>query len=323
MRIALVLRPLTEQTMALARQIGATDIVTVLPQEGRSGPVWDFQAIVRHKKRIEDAGLTWSVVESVPIPDRVKLGLPGRDEDIEHYCQTIRNLGAAGIPVMCYNWMAVFGWMRTSFTTRTRGGAHTSSYDHNLMVNAPLTEHGEVKEDLLWDTLEYFLKRVIPVAEEAGVKQGLHPDDPPLSPIRGVSRIITSVEAYDRVLDIVPSEVNAVTFCQGNFKAMGVNVPDAIRHFAGQGKIAFAHFRDLKGQVPVFEEAFHDDGDTDMAAAMRAYLESGFEGPIRPDHVPLLAGEADDTPGYTLMGRLYAVGYMKGLLDGMGATDRG
>ncbi len=315
MKLALVLRPFTNERLQLARQIGVTDIVTVLPQEEKTGPVWDFQAILRHRKRIEDIGLTWSVVESVPISDRIKLGLEGRDADIDHYCQTIRNLGAAGIPIMCWNWMAVFGWMRTSMTTRTRGDALSSSYDHALMENAPLTEHGEVGEERLWESLEYFLKRVIPVAEEAGVKQGLHPDDPPLSPIRGIARIVTSIEAYDRILNLVPSEAHGLTFCQGNFKAMGADIPAAIRHF--DSRIHFAHFRDLKGTVPTFEETFHDAGETDMAACIRAYNDIGFDGPIRPDHVPVLAGEANDTPGYTLMARLYAVGYMKGLIDGV------
>ena len=165
--------------MALARQIGVTDLVTTLPN---GGPIWDFDAIVHHKERIADAGLTWSVVESLPISDRITLGLEGRDEDIDAYCQTIRNLGAAGIGIMCWNWMAVFNWMRTSFTTRGRGNAFVSSYDHTLMEDAPLTECGEVSETLLWETLEYFLERVIPVAEEAGVKQALHPDDPPFRP---------------------------------------------------------------------------------------------------------------------------------------------
>ena len=99
MKLALVLRPFTNERLQLARQIGVTDIVTVLPREEQTGPVWDFQAILRHRKRIEDTGLTWSVVESVPISDRIKLGLEGRDEDIDHYCQTIRNPGAAGIPI--------------------------------------------------------------------------------------------------------------------------------------------------------------------------------------------------------------------------------
>ena len=317
MRISLVLRPLSEERMQMAKQIGVTDIDTTLSQDPKMGPVWDFNALIQHRKTIEDAGLVWSVVESVPITDRIKLGLDGRDEDIENYCQTIRNLGAAKIPIMCYNWMPVFNWLRTSVSTRTRGGALATSYDHELMKDAPLTEYGEVSEELLWETLEYFLKRVIPVAEEAGVQQAMHPCDPPLSPIRGIARIMTSVENFERMLDLVPSDYSGVTFCQGNFAAMGANVPDTIRSFGKNNKIFFAHFRDIKGTVPKFEEAFHDDGDSDMAECMRAYRDIGFEGPIRPDHVPTIAGEPNDPPGYTLLGRLYAVGYMKGLLDGI------
>ncbi|MDA0748348.1 MAG: mannonate dehydratase [bacterium] len=311
MRLTLVLRPLSEERLALAKQIGVTDIDTVLPN---GGPVWEYQDILHLRKRIEDAGLIWSVVESVPISDRIKLDLPGWEEDLDAYCQTIRNLGAAGIPIMCYNWMAAFNWMRTSVTTRTRGGALVSRYDHHLMEKAPLTEYGNVSEDLLWKTFERFLKRVIPVAEEAGVKQALHPDDPPLSPIRGIGRIITSVDAFQRVMDMVPSEYNGITFCQGNFASMGVDVPATIRRFGD--RIHFAHFRDVKGTVPAFEEAFHDDGDTDMAECMRAYRDVKFTGPIRPDHVPTLEGEPNDPPGYTLLGRLYAIGYMRGLIDG-------
>ncbi|MCZ6632510.1 MAG: mannonate dehydratase [bacterium] len=316
MRLALVIRPFADDNLMTARQMGVEDVVTTLPHELQTGPVWDYLAIVRHKKRIEDIGLRWSVVESVSISNRIKLALDGRDEDIEHYCQTIRNLGAAGIPTMCYNWMAVFGWMRTSLTTRTRGGALASTYDHEEMKNAPLTEHGEVSEERLWENLEYFLKIVIPVAEEAGVKQGLHPDDPPLSPIRGISRIITSPEAFDRVFDIAPSDCNGITFCQGNFKAMGVDIPENIRHFGNQNKIVFAHFRDLHGQVPTFSESFHDDGDTDMASCIRAYNEVGFEGAIRPDHTPTFAIDKEETGGYNFLGRLYAIGYMKGLIHG-------
>lgn len=317
MKIGLVIRPLTDDNLQTALQMGVHDVITTLPGNMQTGPVWDYLGILRHKKRLEDIGLRWSVVESVPISDRVKLGLDGRDEEIANYCQTIRNLGAAGIPTMCYNWMAVFGWMRTSLTTRTRGGALASTYDHRDMENAPLvTEHGDITEDRLWENLEYFLKKVIPVAEEAGVKQGLHPDDPPMGPIRGVARIVTNPAAFDRVFDIIPSELNAMTFCQGNFKAMGVDVVENIRHFGGKGKIAFAHFRDLHGTVPTFSESFHDDGETDMAACVRAYDEVGFDGVIRPDHTPTFAIEKEDTGGYNFLGRLYAVGYMRGLMDG-------
>jgi mannonate dehydratase len=219
---------------------------------------------------------------------------------------------------MCWNWMAVFGWMRTSFTKRTRGNALTSSYDHSLMENAPLTEHGNVSQDQLWETLEYFLKRVIPVAEEAKVKQGIHPDDPPLTPIRGISRIVNTVENFDRILSLYPSDYHGITFCQGNFTAMGADIPSTLEHF-GVKKIPFAHFRDLHGKIPHFSESFHDDGDTDMARALKAYIDLGFEGPIRPDHTPTFAIDENETGGYNILGRLFAVGYVRGLIDGIEA----
>lgn len=313
MRIALVVgTPPAEADMRLAKQIGVTDLVTGLPP-GPEGPLGEFLPILRLRKQVEDAGLTLSVIEAFAPTDRVKLGLPGRDEDIERYCQTLRNIGAAGIPIVCYNFMTVFGWLRTSVTTRTRGGAKVTSFDYDLIKKAPLTELGEISDQELWDNFRYFLERVIPVAEEAKVKMALHPDDPPLSPIRGISRIIRSVEAFDKVLEMLPSEYNGLTFCQGCFAEMGVDIPETIHHFGD--KIFFVHFRDVKGAVPKFEEAFHDDGKTDMFAAMRTYREIGFTGPMRPDHVPTLEGEGEGRPGYTMMGRLHAVGYMKGLME--------
>ena len=126
---------------------------------------------------------------------------------------------------------------------------------------------------------------------------------------------MTSVAEFDRLMKFSSSRHNGVTFCQGNFAAMGEDIPKAIRHFAD--RIHFAHFRDVRGTVPRFEETFHDDGDTDMATAMRAYVDAGFAGPIRPDHVPTMEGESNEDPGYMMMGRLYAVGYMKGLLDAL------
>lgn len=320
MRIGLVLPELSESRLKLARQIGVTDVVTSLPEAQRPGPVWEFGPLLTLRKKIEDAGLTWSVIESMPISDRVKLGLPGRDEDIENWIVSLRNIGAAGIPILCYNWMAGFGWLRTSFTTRVRGDALSTSYDHALMAKAPLTQYGEVPEEQLWEALGYFLRAVVPVAEEAGIKLALHPDDPPLSPIRGMGRILTSVENFQRVIDLVPSPANGITFCQGCFAEMGADLPAAIRQFGRQGRLFFAHFRNLQGTAERFHEMFHDDGQIDMLAAMRAYHEVGFDGPMRPDHVPTLEGDDNSHPGYSLWGRLYAVGYMRGLIE---AVEKG
>jgi len=320
MKIALVLPGLTESNLRLARQLGVTDIVSSLPADQRRGPVWEFQPLLALRKRVEDAGLTLSVIEVMPVPSRVKLGQAGRDEDIENYCQSLRNMGAAGIPVLCYNWMVALGWLRTSLTTRVRGGAQATSYEHELMQRGPLTEAGIVTEEQLWRSLEYFLKIVVPVAEEAQVKLAMRPDDPPLSPIRGVGRIMTSPENFQRMLDLVPSPVNGITFCQGCFAEMGIDIPETIRHFGRQDRIFFAHYRNLKGTALHFTETFHDDGDTDMFAAMQAYYDVGFEGPMRPDHVPTFEGDDNARPGYSLLGRLYAVGYMQGIIEAVEKT---
>lgn len=320
MRIGIVLPDITESYLKLARQIGCSDIVTTLKGEAGKQAVWGYRELVVQRQRIEEAGLRWSVVESQQPPDVIKLGLPGRDEAIDLWCQSLRNIGAAGIPIMCYNWMPVLSWLRTSFTTRVRGDALATSYKHALMENAPLTWAGVVPEERLWESLEYFLRAAVPVAEEAGVQLAIHPDDPPISPICGIGRILTHPDAFQRVIDLVPSPMNGITFCQGCFAEMGADIPAEIERFGRQDKLFFAHFRNLRGTAADFSEMFHDDGDTDMYAAMQAYYRAGFEGPMRPDHVPALEGEPNDRPGYSLWGRFYAVGYMKGLIE---AVEKG
>ena len=237
MRIALLPVPPDESALRLAAQIGVSDIVSGRPA-GDSGPVWDFLALLRLRQRIEAAGLRLSVIESILVSDNIKLGLPGRDEDLNHFCESLANMGAAGIPVLCYNFMSAFGWLRTSLADRGRGGALVSSYRHALMQRAPLTEHGEVSEERIWQNFEYFLKRVLPVAEQAGVKLALHPDDPPISPIRGIARIMRSAAAFRRVIELAPSPNNGMTFCQGNFAAMRdvPDVPAAIHEFGAREK---------------------------------------------------------------------------------------
>jgi mannonate dehydratase len=274
---------------------------------------WELGPLRRLQERFEAAGFELSVIESSPPMEQTRLGLPGRDAEIEQFSTMLRSMGVLGIPVVCYNFMAVINWLRTSTTIPARGGALVTGYDHDLVRDAPLTEAGIVPEERLWENFEYFLKRVVPVAEEARVKLALHPDDPPLSPIRGIGRIMRSLEAFQRVIDTVPSDYNGLTFCQGNFALMTDDLPAAIRHFGRQGKIFFVHFRDVRGTPERFVETFHDEGQTDMLACMRAYREIGFEGVLRPDHVPTLEGDSNDDPGYSSIGRLFAIGYIKGL----------
>jgi mannonate dehydratase len=225
----------------------------------------------------------------------------------------LRNMGALGIRLLCYNFMATIGWSRTDTHVRIRGGAITNRFQLSALDPAPVAVELRVDEEHLWANYAYFITRVLPVAEEAGVKMGLHPDDPPLSPLRGVGRIFTSADAFARAMGLSNSPSHGITYCQANFLAMGEDIAATARRFAD--RIVFIHFRDIAGTREDFIETFHDDGPTDMPAMLKLYHEIGFSGPIRVDHVPSLAGEEDLPHGYARLGRLFALGYMKGILD--------
>ncbi len=319
MKTALALPAKRDDRWEQAAQIGAEQAV-VHPHmsdldNGRRGDTpWEFDELLRMKEGFDQAGLEVGVIEGgTPLTDTTRLGLPGRDEEIDRFCEFVQMLGRLDIPVLCYSWMTHFWWLRTTDTYPTRGGAWTTAYEHETMQRGPRPDIPNITEEDLWETLEYFLKRVVPVAEEADVRLSMHPDDPPLSPIRGVPRIMTSVEAYDRLLDLVQSPANSVNFCQGNFVAMGADIPETIRNFGNE--ISFVHFRDIDGDAENLVETWQDDGQTDMVEAVEAYHDIGFEGPARPDHVPTMTGEKQETAGYEMRGRLFAVGYMRGLID--------
>ncbi len=318
-KIAEVLPPEPTPLWNLARQAGVEHVVGGLPRAdcGPNEQPWDFGPLSRMKRRFDDADLILSVIESWPPMQKIRLGLPGRDEEIAWFNTLVQNMGALNIPVLCYNFMAHFGWLRTATDLRGRGGALVTGYDHRVLQASgpPLTEYGEVPEERLWDNFAWFLERALPVAEAANVRLALHPDDPPLSPIRGIGRIMRTVEAFQRVLDMAPSPSNGLTLCQGNFTLMTEDLPGVIRQFGRQGKIFFVHFRDVRGTPDNFVECFHDEGKTDMLACMRAYKEIGFEGVLRPDHVPTLEGDTNDNPCYSSAGRLLAIGYITGLRE--------
>jgi mannonate dehydratase len=283
---------------------------------------WDTKAINATKKAWEEQGIKWTVVEGPPtLHEKTKLGLEGRDEEIENFITFMKNLKQHGdVDTICYNWMPVISWARTSKGVPGRGGAFVTAFDYDLMKNLPHTEYGEVTKEALWKNLEYFLKAVVPEAEQIGMNLSLHPDDPQVDSIQGISRIMNTVENFDRMLKLVPSKFSGLTMCQGNFALMGTDIPALIRRWGKDGKINFVHFRniqDLSGAVPSthFVETFHDEGQIDMYEAMQAYYDIGFKGTIRPDHVPSMHSEDQQGGAYQTLGTLFAIGYMRGLAE--------
>lgn len=313
-RPALVLPPTPDERWELAKQMGVTDAVIHPLEIGDGRTHWEYDDLLGLRNWLENDGLSFSVIEgSVPLTDRIRLGKDGWDEDIAEFKRFLRDCGEVGIPVVAYDWMAGVRWARTGVHVTARGGSLVTEFDSTKVDTSPTHLAAKATHGDLWTALEHFLAEVGPVAEEAGVKLALHPDDPPRSTVRGIPRIITSVEAYERVFDSYDSDYNGITFCQGNFAAMGVDIPSVIRRFGD--RINFVHFRDVTGDADGFVETWHDNGPTDMLAAVQAYRDVSFEGPMRPDHVPTMAGEDNSNPGYHMNGRLFAIGYMKGLSE--------
>lgn len=258
MKLAMVSRPLSDTDLRLAVQMGMSDVVSTVPgismaPQREQGPALQLKDLQAMQAQVQAHGLRLSVIEGWQLSDRITLGLPGRDDDIARVCESIENMGRAGISVYCYNFMAVFNWLRTTVDKPGRGGALVTEFNAADIPAGELTYVGRTTDEQMWSAFEYFLRRVLPVAERAGVKLALHPDDPPMSPVRGLARIMRDLDAFDRVLAIADSPSNGVTFCQGNFAAMGVDIPWGIRHFGRRGKLFFAHFRDIRGAVPCFE----------------------------------------------------------------------
>ena len=310
----IMLPPRPDRRWTIAKQLGIdTAVVRFWGEE----EWWTFESLMETQTRFEHHGLELDVVEDRPPMTKTVLGADGRDAEIETVATLIENMGRVGIDIYCWVWTEnPLGVLRTSRDVPARGNSRTTEYDHALMQRAGTHPAAGISEEDLWDKLQYFLDRVVPVAEDAGVKLALHPDDPPISPIRGVPRLVTSVENYERILGLYDSPNHGVTFCQGNFAAMGADIPDAI-HRLGED-IHFVHFRDVEGPADEFVETWHDAGPTDMKAAIKAYQEVGFSGPIRPDHVPKMLEEhdrAETMAGYTDLGRLFAIGYINGLLE--------
>lgn len=310
---------LDEENLRYARQLGATHVVVRGARLGNNG-FFEFDELLRMRKLVEAHGLQVEAIENLPWNhwDRVVRGLEGRDEQLENVCRTIENMGRAGIPTLGYYFsiVKVWGHWRAYTSGGGRGGAGLKSFDYDLVKDAPVEEGGPVSVEKMWENLVYFLERAVPVAEKTGVRLAAHQDDPPAVELRGVGRLLTDHEAMQRLIDTVPSPNSGLEFCQGTVAEMGPEkTVDAVRRFAGQGKIFYVHFRNVKGAFPKFDEVFIDEGDVDMLAAMRAYKEAGYDGVLIPDHAPRVAGDTQ----FGHRGRAFALGYMRALMQMVGA----
>lgn len=339
MKLGLGLYPrlLTAENLRFAKQMGATHIVAHLPgypraddprlKDDRGFPIpWTYEELRDLKAFINSEGLEMEAIENFePVFwYDVLLDGPRKAEQMSRLKTMIRDMGRVGIPIMGYNFSIAGVWGRTPGPF-ARGGARSVGFieadapEQTPIPNgtvwntvydpgAPPGNVGTVTAEQLWSRLEYFLKELVPVAEEAGVRLAAHPDDPPLPALRGTARLVYRPELYQKLFDVVPSYYNAAEFCQGTVQEMQgeMDVYEAIDRYAGQGKIAYVHFRNVRGKVPNYREVFIDEGDVDMIRALRIYHKHNYDGVMIPDHTPAVECAA---PWHA--GMAYALGYMR------------
>jgi len=334
-------------SLANIRQIpGAEGIVSAL-YDVAVGDVWPRERVEQLSATIDAAGMRLAVAESIPVHEDIKLGLPSRDRLIDNYAESICSLGAAGVEVLCYNFMPVFDWMRTDLAHTMPDGSTALAYDDAALAAIDLSRgtgdlpgwgtayrpdelaqlfaaYGDVNNERMWEHLAYFLERVVPVAAENNVRMALHPDDPPW-PIFGLPRIITNCAALERLVGLVDRPANGITFCTGSLGVAADNdLPSMAGRFATMGRIHFAHCRNVRRDSQrSFHEVPHPSrfGDVDMAAVLSALRDGGFTGPMRPDHGRMIWGE-HGRPGYGLYDRALGAMYLQGLWEGLGASER-
>lgn len=328
------------------RQIpGVTGVITTL-YNIPVGEAWSYEDIMEMKNKVEASGLKVEGIESVNIHDSIKIGLPDRDKYIENYIITLENLAKADIKLVCYNFMPVFDWTRSELAKKRDDGSTVLSYDQDKIdeidpdemfkqidsnsqgfvmpgweperlahVKELFEAYNDVGEQNLFDNLVYFLKKIQPVCEKHGIMMAIHPDDPAW-PVFNLPRIINNKENILKLLNAVDSKFNGLTLCTGSLGSNPDNdICDIIE--ATKGRVHFAHIRNLRHHSPgKFEEAAHlsRDGSMDMYKIMKTLYETGFDGPIRPDHGRMIWGEVA-MPGYGLYDRALGATYLNGLLE--------
>ena len=332
-------------TLKKIKQIPNLSTIVTAVYDVPAGEVWSRESIAALKKEVESEGLRFEVIESVPVHEDIKLGKPSREKYIANYQENIRRLGEAGIRCICYNFMPVFDWTRTQLDKELPDGSTALVYyTEQLAKMNPLNgelslpgwdasytketlkevfdEYANITEEDLWSNLEYFLKAVIPVAEEAGIVMAIHQDDPPW-PIFGLPRIIKDEKSLDRMLSIVDSRANGLTLCTGSLGASPQNdIVHLADKYSAMGRIHFVHFRNVKLLENGFEEAAHYSpcGSLDMVEILRVLHKNGFDGYIRPDHGRMIWGETG-RPGYGLYDRALGVTYINGIWETLEKLD--
>ena len=322
--------------LSYIRQIpGMSGVVTAV-YDVPVGEVWEMDKILRLKSLCDEKGLEMEVIESVPVHEDIKLGLPTRDRYIANYATTIRNLGKAGVKCICYNFMPVFDWLRTNLHTEAEDGSNALSYNHEELMsldphnlhlpgwdesytseelNSLLDAYSGMSHEQLFENLVYFLKGIMPACDETGINMAIHPDDPPWD-MFGLPRIITGMDSYDKLFAAVPNAHNGITLCTGSLGAGRDN--DMV---AMASKLAsrsyFVHLRQITHSGALdFCESGHltEMGSLDMYGIVKALVEAGFDGYVRPDHGRNIWGE-DGKPGYGLYDRALGATYLYGLFE--------
>ena len=304
-------RPAHDATWDFALASGVRHGFIRLPEDGKFNyaDASHWESLV---KRFTDFGITPVAIEPMPneLHDHIKAGDAKRDECIEGVISMFPHMQKQGIDTICFNWMAHIGWLRTRSDYPERGGAKVTEFKMADFVPTGAA----ITADELWKNYEYFVKAVVPYAEKYGIKLALHPDDPPVPRLGDVERIMISKANIKRaVYDTVQSDSLGITMCQANYFVMGEDLEKTIEELAD--KIYLVHFRNTTGTPEHFRETYHDNGDIDMARIMKCYVKNGVNVPIRVDHVPTMKGEQSTLAGYDALGRLFAIGYLKGILD--------
>ena len=305
-------REATPEYLRFCAQFGATDVLLNSANLPGAGGRWQLGELVKLRLTVEQYGLKLSALENVPVSfyDHIMLRGPDRDQQTENMIFTIRNIARAGIPVFGYHWMPSQVWRTTPETIRC--DAVASAFDYDEAGKLPLTHDREYTEEEMWENLEYWIKVITPVAEEEGIRLGIHPCDPPVPVLGGIPQLLRSFSAYKRLIEIYPSDSNGIEFCQGTFSEMeGEDIYEMIRYFGERRKILYVHFRNVSGQVPNFHEEFINTGYVDMYRAMTVYRDVGFDGFFIDDHVPQTFQDTQ----WGHRGRAFANGYIQAMIE--------